>query len=132
MKVVLQQILGAMQGPGDRLAVFCVYCQHPGACSHGVTVGCQLHSLRAPDLAALMHELDFLGPTSPTGPLNSARPAEFWKEVIQLLSQPDADHRVVQPESAQVIVLSPNPQEHAVVLHTLKPWPVHQIRCGLL
>ncbi|KAF1349814.1 hypothetical protein BDV97DRAFT_175806 [Delphinella strobiligena] len=133
MKAVLEHITNLLQGDCDRLAVFGTHCQHPGTCPNKEVSGCQLHALQSPDLARLTHELRHLEPVAGTKADTSCgcSPAEFWDEVVCFLSRPDANHRSIRPELTHVIILSPKPQEFASTLYRLRPWPVHQFRCGL-
>lgn len=133
MKAVLEHVTSLLQGDCDRLAVFGTKCQHPVTCTNNDVSGCQLHALKSPDLASLTRELSHLDPVAGTKASTSrgCSPAEFWDEVVCFLSRSGANHRSVRPELTHVIILSPKPQDFASALYRLKPWPVHQFRCGL-
>jgi len=133
MTFVLQQILGTLQGQGDRLAVFCTHCHHRPSCHTGMGSACQLHALNSPNVSALMHELDHhLKSTLGINLQAPEHPAGFWQLLTSTLLQPSADRYPARYGSTHVVILSPDPQVHAGSLYQLQQWPVHQFRCGLL
>lgn len=115
---------------GDRLAVFCIYCQHSYACQRDTTVGCQIHALNVPDLDSLATEVGRIVPASMG--LFKAKLAlpDFWEQLVHHIASAGPDGSL-KSDIAQVIILSPSPQEHASALQGLKPWRVHQIKMGL-
>lgn len=120
------QIAQLLHQPDDRIAIFCTSYQHP---DNDTVTGCQLYSLKTPQLCAIEEELqlakDLRSLSAPQDLDFSETLAAAFRVLTQRLVHSPGTH-----SCGHVIILSPNPAECCGVFDTIAPVPIHVIIPG--